>query len=154
VKVVVDVGGGIGSLLAAIMKNHPELRGLLLEQPELLIDADRALSEHGVRDRCELRAANFFESLPATGNIWTLCQVLHDWPDAQCMQILRHCREAMRPRDRLLVIDRLCFRAHGLLGLNGSSKHWSREYTPVFSTLVFLLGGYSASWPRHQAEFE
>ena len=42
-----------------------------------------------------------------TGNIWTLCQVLHDWPDAQCMQILRHCREAMRPRDRLIVIEML-----------------------------------------------
>jgi ubiquinone/menaquinone biosynthesis C-methylase UbiE len=107
VSVVVDVGGGIGSLLAAIMKNHPEIRGVLVEQPELLIDADRALSEHGVRDRCELRAANFFESLPATGNVWTLCQVLHDWSDAQCVEILRRCREAMRPADRLLVLEML-----------------------------------------------
>jgi hypothetical protein len=107
VKAIVDVGGGIGSLLAAIMKNHPEIRGVLVEQPELLIDADRALSEHGVRDRCELRAANFFESIPATGSIWTLCQVLHDWPDAQCLEILRHCREAMRGNDRLLVIEML-----------------------------------------------
>jgi hypothetical protein len=107
VNAVVDVGGGIGSLLAAIMKNHPEIRGVLLEQPELLVDADRALSEHGLRDRCELRAANFFEPIAATGSIWTLCQVLHDWPDAQCLEILRRCREAMRRTDRLLVIEML-----------------------------------------------
>jgi hypothetical protein len=107
VNAVVDVGGGIGSLLAAIMKNHPEIRGVLVEQPELLIDADRALAERGVRDRCELRAANFFESIPATGSVWTLCQVLHDWPDAQCLEILRRCREAMRSTERLLVIEML-----------------------------------------------
>ena len=104
---VVDVGGGIGSLLAAIMKNHPGIHGMLVEQPELLIDADRALSERGIRDRCELRAANFFESVPATGGIWMLCQVLHDWPDAPCLEILRRCREAMRRTDRLLVIEML-----------------------------------------------
>lgn len=104
---VVDVGGGIGSLLAAIMKDRPEIRGVLVEQPELLVDADRTLSKHGVRYRCELRAANFFESIPAVGSIWTLCQVLHDWPDAQCLEILRRCREAMRPTDRLLVIEML-----------------------------------------------
>jgi hypothetical protein len=107
VTAVVDVGGGIGSMLAAIMKDHPEIRGVLVEQPELLVDADRTLSMHGVRDRCELRAANFFESIPATGSIWTLCQVLHDWPDAQCLEILRRCREAMRRTDRLLVIEML-----------------------------------------------
>jgi hypothetical protein len=107
VNAVVDVGGGIGSLLAAILKIHPEMRGLLVEQPELLLDADRTLLEHGVRDRCELRAGNFFESIPATGSIWMLCQVLHDLPDAQCLEILRRCREAMRRTDRLLVIEML-----------------------------------------------
>ncbi|MGH9523398.1 MAG: methyltransferase [Terriglobales bacterium] len=107
VNSVVDVGGGIGSLLAAIMKNHPEIRGVLVEQPQLLIDADRALAERGVRNRCELRAANFFESIPASGSVWMLCQVLHDWPDAQCLEILRRCRQAMRPTERLLVIEML-----------------------------------------------
>jgi 2,7-dihydroxy-5-methyl-1-naphthoate 7-O-methyltransferase len=76
---------------------------------ELLVDADRALSEHGVRDRSELRAANFFEPIPASGSIWTLCQVLHDWPDAQRLEMLRRCREAMRRTDRLLVIEMLTF---------------------------------------------
>jgi O-methyltransferase domain len=107
VNVVVDVGGGIGSLLSAIMGARPDIRGVLIEQPELLQDAERLLSARGVRDRCELRAGNFFETLPAAGEVWTLCQVLHDWPDAECIAILRRCREAMRPTDRLLVAEML-----------------------------------------------
>ena len=107
VNAVVDVGGGIGSLLAAIMANCPELRGVLLEQPELLPEAHRLLSERGCRDRCELLAGNFFDPIPASGEVWALSQVLHDWPDAQCRAILRRCRDAMRPTDRLLVIEML-----------------------------------------------
>lgn len=80
---------------------------MLIEQPELLPDADRVLSARRVRDRCELRAGSFFDAIPAAGDVWTLCQVLHDWPDAECIAILRSCREAMRPTDRLLVAEML-----------------------------------------------
>ena len=107
VNTVVDVGGGIGSLLAAIMANSRELRGVLLEQPELLAEADRVLSQRGLRDRCELLPGNFFDPIPASGEVWTLSQILHDWPDAQSAAILRRCRERMRPADRLLVIEML-----------------------------------------------
>jgi hypothetical protein len=104
---VVDVGGGIGSLLAAIMASRPKIHGVLVEQPELLPGADRVLRDRGVRDRCELLAGNFFNTIPATGEVWTLSQVLHDWPDTKCLEILQRCREAMRPTDRLLVIEML-----------------------------------------------
>lgn len=147
---VVDVGGGIGSLLAAIMKNHPQIRGVLVEQPELLADADRALSEHGVRNRCELRAANFFESIPAAGSIWTLCQVLHDWPDAQCLEILRRCREAMLRTDRLLVIEMLTIPCEPnpqvgvidmimLMYFGEARQRTEEEYRQLFSSTDFAL---------------
>ena len=102
VNTVVDVAGGVGSLLVAILETRGAMRGVLVEQPKLLPDADRILSEHGVRDRCELLAESFFNSISAAGEVWTLSQVLHDWPDAECRTILRRCREAMRP-DRLLL---------------------------------------------------
>jgi hypothetical protein len=107
VGTVVDVGGGIGSLLAAIMTNHSGVRGVLLEQPELLSDADRVLSARGLRERCELLAGNFFDVISARGEVWLLSQVLHDWPDEQCRAILQRCREAMRASDRLLVVEML-----------------------------------------------
>lgn len=107
VNTVVDVGGGVGSLLVAIMENRPAIRGVLVEQPELLRNADLLLSKHGVRNRCELLVGSFFNPIPAVGDVWTLCQVLHDWPDAECRTILQRCREAMRPTDHLLVIEML-----------------------------------------------
>jgi hypothetical protein len=107
VGTVVDIGGGIGSLLSAIMTINPNIRGVLLEQPELLADADRVLSAHGFRQRCELVPGNFFDSIAAHGEVLILSQVLHDWPDAQCRTILQRCRESMRSSDRLLVVEML-----------------------------------------------
>jgi O-methyltransferase domain len=107
VNTAVDVGGGAGSLLAAILEKRPDRRGVLVEQPEVLPDADRLLSQRGVRDRCEFLGGSFFNPISASGEVWTMCQVLHDWPDADCRAILQRCREAMRNADRLLVIEML-----------------------------------------------
>jgi len=107
VKTVVDVGGGAGSLLAAVLEKHQGIRGVLVEQPEVLRDADRLLSERGVRDRCDFLGGSFFEPIAATGEVWTMCQILHDWPDAQSRAILERCRAAMRETDRLLVMEML-----------------------------------------------
>jgi len=107
IDTVVDVGGGAGSLLAAILENNQGTRGVLVEQPEVLPDADRLLSERGVRTRCDFLGGSFFDPIAATGKVWTVCQVLHDWPDVDCRSILQRCRDAMRAEDRLLVIEML-----------------------------------------------
>ncbi len=105
VDTIVDVGGGVGSLLASILNKRDGMRGVLVDQPLVLSDAERNLSERGVRDRCDLIGASFFDPIPAAGDIWILCQVLHDWADADCLSILKRCREAMRPGERLLVAE-------------------------------------------------
>ena len=107
VKTVVDVGGGAGSLLAAILRNQPDMRGTLVERPEVLPDADRFLKARGVRDRVEFLGGSFFDPIAAHGDIWIVCQVLHDWPDAECRTILNRCRDGMRDADRLLVSEML-----------------------------------------------
>jgi hypothetical protein len=84
VNTVVDVGGGAGSLVAAILETLPGKRGVLIDQPEVLPDADRLLSARGVRDRCDFVGGSFFEPIAITGEVWAMCQVLHDWPDAEC----------------------------------------------------------------------
>ena len=107
VNTVVDVGGGAGSLLAAILETHPDKRGVLVDQPEVLPDADRLLSARGVRDRRHFAGGSFFEPMATTGEVWAMCQVLHDWPDEECRAILTRCRERMRETDRLLVVEML-----------------------------------------------
>jgi hypothetical protein len=105
VRTVVDVGGGNGSMLATILEANEHLSGAVLDQAEVLPDADALLRSRGMRDRCELVACDFFESQPATGEAWILSQVLHDWDDARCRVILERCRERLRPDDRLLVVE-------------------------------------------------
>lgn len=105
VNTVVDVGGGAGSLMAAILQVGPDMTGTLLDRPEVLGDADHLLVQRGVRDRCNLIGGSFFDPMNATGDRWILSQVLHDWPDSECRIILRRCREGMRSADRLLVVE-------------------------------------------------
>jgi hypothetical protein len=107
VNTVVDVGGGAGSLLAAILEAHPETRGVLIDQPEVQPDAARLLAARGVSHRCDFVGGSFFEPIAATGEAWAMCQVLHDWSDADCRTILSRCRKAMRATDRLIVIEML-----------------------------------------------
>jgi hypothetical protein len=105
VNTVVDIGGGAGSLMAAILQAGPDMKGILLDRPEVLGDADRLLVQRGVRERCNLIGGSFFDPINTTGDRWILSQVLHDWPDSECRIILRRCREGMQSADRLLVVE-------------------------------------------------
>jgi hypothetical protein len=101
---VVDVGGGRGGLMAAILAAHPTVRGVLYEQPHVLADANRLfVRAHG--QRCTLRAGDFFTAVPTGGDVYVLKRILHDWPDDKALAILNACRAAMGPSSRLLVID-------------------------------------------------
>lgn len=102
---VVDVGGGVGALLATVLESQPSARGVLFEQPSVLLQAEKTLSDRGVQQRCQVVGGSFFDSIPVSGNAWILCQVLHDWADKECLTILSGCRKAMRPDDRLLVME-------------------------------------------------
>jgi hypothetical protein len=95
-EVVVDVGGGNGSLLALLIQRRPELRGIVLDLPETVRD------EAALGDRIEFVAGSFFESVP-TGDAYLLSGILHDWPDEDAARILRTIRAAAPAHARLLI---------------------------------------------------
>lgn len=101
---VVDVGGGRGGLLSAILRAHLEVRGILFDQASVLQDATTLLMA-GQWDRCSVSPGDFFASVPADADVYVLKRILHDWTDADALRILRACRAAMRGDARLLVID-------------------------------------------------
>ena len=103
--VVVDVGGGNGALLAAILAGNPTLHGILFDQEAVVADAPGTLQE--LSARCTVRTGSFFDSVPAGGDIYTMSMILHDWNDEKCHRILANCREAVKPGGRVLIIDRV-----------------------------------------------
>ncbi len=104
-RTLVDVGGGAGTLVAEVLRQHPEIAGVLLERPGMLELAEDHLAEQGVADRCELVEGDFFASVPAEGDVYVLKSVLHDWEDDQCVAILRNCRAAMDEAARLVIVE-------------------------------------------------
>jgi hypothetical protein len=104
-KTVVDVGGATGNLLAAIVAKHPHTRGILYDLPHVVRDAPALLQSRGVADRVTIRSGSFFDDVPAGGDAYVLSHIIHDWSEEQCLTILGHCRRAMRPESRLLVVE-------------------------------------------------
>jgi hypothetical protein len=106
-ELLVDVGGGSAGLLAAALAHYPGLRGVLLELPEAVRQAKATITDAGVADRAELVEGDFFEAVPAGGDVYALARVLHNWTDERAELILRRVREAIAPHGRLIVVEQL-----------------------------------------------
>ena len=97
---VVDVGGGHGALLAAVLRAHPRLTGTVFDQDHAVAQEPPA----GLESRWSAASGSFFESVPPADG-YLLKSILHDWPDDECVAILRRCREALRPGGVVLVVE-------------------------------------------------
>ncbi|GLW09224.1 methyltransferase [Microtetraspora sp. NBRC 13810] len=102
---VVDVGGGRGTLLAAVLRARPGCRGVLLDLPHEAAGARAYLAGREVAGRCEVVAGDFFGEVPGGGDVYLLASVLHDWGPAEARKILDNVRAAMAPGARLLCAD-------------------------------------------------
>jgi O-methyltransferase/methyltransferase family protein len=105
IRTLVDVGGGHGVLLAALLKANPEMRGILLELPHAVAGAAALLRREGIADRVALVTGDFFDSVPERGDAYLLKHVIHDWDDERAVRILRNCRRVMHAEARLLLVE-------------------------------------------------
>ena len=104
-RMVIDVGGGNGALLAAILRANPTMCGTVYDLPHVVAGVVEVAKAAGVDDRCAVVAGSFFESVPEGGDVYILKRIIHDWDDERAGAILTACRRAMRPGTRLLVVD-------------------------------------------------
>jgi O-methyltransferase domain len=104
---IVDVAGGHGALLAAILKQAPTLRGTLFDMPHVIEGAKKAGILENFANRCTLEAGSFLESVPAGADAYIMKFIIHDWYDPECIKILSNCRKGIRPGGRLLVVDQV-----------------------------------------------
>ena len=104
---LVDVGGAHGHLLATILRRHKKLRGVLYDQPQVVAGAAASgfVTAPDVRERIDVASGSFFESVPTGADGYVMKYIIHDWDDEKAMRILGHCRDAMTPDGRVLVVD-------------------------------------------------
>jgi SAM-dependent methyltransferase len=103
---VVDIGGASGTIIAALLKVNPALRGTILERADVVPRAEAELTKLGLSSRCRAVAGDFFDSVPEA-DLYILKIILHDWDDQQSVTILRNCARAMRPNGRVVLVERL-----------------------------------------------
>ncbi len=104
-RTIVDVAGGQGMLLAAILTAAPDSRGVLYDLPRVVATAPSLLREHNVADRVRIAEGSFFDGIPAGGDAYVLKNIVHDWADEKALQILRNVRAAAGPRATVLLIE-------------------------------------------------
>ncbi|MFC5153680.1 methyltransferase [Streptomyces amakusaensis] len=102
---VTDVGGGDGTLLAAVLAAHPGLTGTVFDTAEGLAEAPGTLGRHGLAGRFTTIYGDFFRSVPAGSDLYLMKSVLHDWPDDQVVTILSHCRAVLPPGGVVLIVE-------------------------------------------------
>ena len=141
---VVDVGGGHGILLAAILERHPHLSGTLFDLAHAVADEAPA----ALAPRWTVAAGSFFERIPS-GDALVLKSVLHDWPDDQCVEILTTCRNALPEDGAVLVVETVldrpghevlaAFSDLNMLALPGGRERTEDEYAALFEAAGLRL---------------
>ncbi len=102
---VVDVGGGNGSLLSAILQANPGMTGVLFDQAHVVESARKSITDAGLGKRCDIVTGDFFSSVPAGGQAYILRWIIHDWDNDRALTILRNCRAAMKGTARVLLVE-------------------------------------------------
>lgn len=140
---IVDVGGGYGSLLTRLLRAHPTAQGVLFDRPVIVADAQKHLRAAEVADRCTVVGGDFFDSVPAGGDVYLLSRILMDHDDAHCIRLLRSIVRAMPAHGRLLVIQQVLPDGTDTMGLfDGSMSD--------LNMLVMLPGRERTAVEYHQ----
>jgi len=146
---IIDVGGGHGSLIASILKAHPEMRGILFDAPPVIEGARCRLQDEGIAERCEAIAGDFFESVPGGGDAYILKWIIHDWDEERSITILKNCHRAMAENGRLLLVEAVVpfgsephfskFIDLNMLVMTGGRERTEDEYRTLFEASGFRL---------------
>jgi orsellinic acid C2-O-methyltransferase len=141
---VLDVGGGLGHFLGAVLEAHPELEGAVFDVPKVAEAAAERLRRTGAGDRAAAIGGSFLESVPTGYDVHILKWILHDWNDESCRTLLANCRRALPGDGRLLVVEQLLPDAVPASG----SLH------PAIAFDLIMLVNFADARERHLAEYE
>ncbi len=156
--VIMDIGGGQGALLAAILERNPRQRGILFDQPQVVANAGPTLESAGVADRCDIVSGDFFTAVPEGADAQLLKWILHDWDDEKCLAILKNCRRAIRPHGKLFVLESVLappnegalakFADLNMLVVPGGEERTEEQFSALLAAADFQLERIIPAGPR------
>ncbi len=105
IKTLADIGGGNGTLLAAVLGRYPQLQGILFDLGHVVDRARSGMLTLGLDQRCSVIEGNFFESVPSGADAYLMRHIIHDWTDEQSVEILNNCRRVIPMHGRVLLVE-------------------------------------------------
>jgi hypothetical protein len=145
-QTIVDVGGGNGSLMTALLRAHPSVRGVIVDLPRVAEQTKRRIAATGLSDRCEVIGGDAFQELPAGADGYILSTVIHDWDDEHSIALLQSCRRAMTPSSRLVLIERV-------LPVRLDNSPASRPVVMSDLNMMVMTGGHERTVTEYEALF-
>ena len=107
VRTFCDVAGGHGYLMSALLRAYPHMSGIVLDLPEVVGDqGELSAAKFGVQDRCRYLGGDMFKQIPQA-DAYGLKMILHDWNDAECVEILSNVRRSARPSGRVFIVEHI-----------------------------------------------
>lgn len=140
---VVDVGGGLGTLLIELAVAGVAPRLTLMDRPEVIAEAQSRFAALGLGARLGTLAGDFFSSPLPSADVFVIKHVLHNWDDEACVALLSRVREALSPGGHVLVIEGLT--------LPGGIKHMTHFMD--LEMLVLCGEGRERSKPEFRSLF-
>lgn len=142
-KTIVDIGGGNGAFLIAVLDAAPQARGIVFDQEYVVKETQKELIMKNYAARCNVEAGSFFDHVPADADAYLMKLVLHDWNDMQAMTILTSCSNAMRKDSKLLIVEALIPEGNTLhpgklmdinmMTITGGKERTEKEFCELFS---------------------
>jgi ubiquinone/menaquinone biosynthesis C-methylase UbiE len=149
IRTLADIGGGNGSVLAALLRRYPEMQGILFDLPGVVERARADIEAAGLEGRCRRVAGSFFEAVPPGADAYLMRHIIHDWDDEKSITILRNCRRVMAQGGKLLVVEGVVppgnepsvskFYDLAMMVLPGGMERTEAEYRQLFQATGFRL---------------
>ena len=102
---VADLGGGGGSLIAAVLEAYPNVEGMLVDRPESIERAKANFGAETLAARCKFVVADLCGAVPPGAEVYAMKHVLHGYGDEAAIGILRNCRSVVPKEGRVLIIE-------------------------------------------------
>ncbi len=149
-RTLVEIGGGLGQLLFAILAEYPDLHGILYDLPHVVRDAYALRTRFQLENRCEIIGGEFFSAVPEGGDVYLLKRIIHDWDDERAVKILRNCHHAMKDEDGILVFETMVQDnydspegkvndIHMMMVTPGGRERTAEEFARLFQAAGFIL---------------